>query len=484
MSAQFLAATRRRNMLDREQRLDAARFAGSAIFGLVVWDLFFGVDLVVVRGMGYGTAAFFLALRIVSSAVFLAAILLVRRDPPPPPGARRAIDLVLYTVLCGTVSVMCLPFRGIGSPYGPGICLVLTHRTLSANEPWTRGAVMHGIPAATYPLTMLISAAVDPAIAQQFHNRKDLSLFAINLAFIFGTSLLCSVGGHIVGALRRDVMEARSVGRYRLKERIGSGSSSEVWCVHDAELGRDVALKMLRADCNDEVGITRFEREVQATCGLAHPNTVRVFDFGVSADGRCYYTMELLAGENVSAHVKRCGPLAVERAVGVLVQVARALGEAHGRGIVHRDIKPSNVFLVATGAEPQFAKVLDFGVARVAQAEAETTLTSTGTIVGTPAYISPEAVVGRPVDVRADVYGAGALLYFMLTGRPPFETADGPMGLLMAHASELPVRPSKKLGVPLPGDVEDVVMRCLEKDPANRYEDGTALAVALRSCRL
>jgi eukaryotic-like serine/threonine-protein kinase len=483
ISAQFMAATRKREMLEREHALHAARFASSASFGLIVWSLFFGVDLVVVYRLGCGTPAYFLTLRLVSSAVFVASILLMRRQPPLSPGLRCAIDLTLYTVLCGAISLMCLPFRGIGSPYGPGICLVLTHRMLSANEPWTRGALMHGIPAATYPLTMGVAAAVDPGIAQQFHDGKALGLFSINLAFIFGTTLLCSVGGHIVGALRRDVVEARSVGRYRLKERVGSGSSGEVWCAHDAELGRDVALKMLRADRTDEVGVSRFEREVQATCGLTHPNTVRVFDFGVSADGRCYYTMELLAGENLSTHVRRCGPFPVERALAVFIQVARALGEAHARGIVHRDVKPSNVFLVEAGANAPFAKVLDFGIARVVQGEAETTLTSTGTIVGSPAYISPEAVTGRVVDARADVYGAGALLYFMLTGRPPFETDDGAMGLLVAHASRPPQRPSKKSGIRLPEDVEDVVMRCLEKDPADRYEDGAALAAAVLRCR-
>jgi hypothetical protein len=449
-----------------------------------VWDLFFGVDLIVVRQLGYGSVGFFLALRVASSLVFLAAILLMRRDPPPPLGMRRAIDLGFYTALCATIAVMGLRFGGIGSAYGPGICLVLTHRTLSANEPWTRGALMHGIPGSTYPVTMLIASAFDPLIARQFHDPKALGLFAINLAFIYGTSLLCAVGGHIVGALRRDVMEARSVGRYKLKERIGSGSSGEVWCAHDAELGRDVALKMLRADRTDEVGLSRFEREVHATCGLTHPNTVRIFDFGVSADGRCYYTMELLKGENVSARVKRCGPLPVERAVQAAVQVARALGEAHERGIVHRDIKPSNVFLVEACAEPHFAKVLDFGIARVVHGDDEATLTSTGTIVGTPAYISPEAVVGRAVDSRADVYGAGALLYFMLTGGPPFEVDDGAMGLLMAHVSHAPQRPSKKLGATLPEDLEDVVMRCLEKDPADRYGDGAELADALVKCRL
>jgi serine/threonine-protein kinase len=170
-------------------------------------------------------------------------------------------------------------------------------------------------------------------------------------------------------------------------------------------------------------------------------------------------------------------------AISMVVQVALALGEAHDRGIVHRDVKPSNVFLVHGATDGYFVKVLDFGMARVQRGQCDATLTSAGAIVGTPAYISPEAVIGHVVDARADVYAAGALLYFMLAGRPPFEAEDGAaMALLVAHASEPPQRPSNKLGGPLPVDVEDVVMRCLEKDPADRYEDGAALAAALARC--
>ncbi len=478
------ATARRRQLLEQEElRASAARLASAQTFGIILWWAFFGLDVFVVRTLGYGSIPFFLVVRLLATLVPVIGIALLRREPTISLRAITVIDLCEYSLYCAAIAVMCLRFRGIASPYGPGICLVLAHRTLTTNEAWTRGVLMNGVPAAMYPVVTLAAAMFDPAMARQLHESASLALFSINLSFIFGLAAILTVGGHIVWSLRREVIDARTVGRYKLKERIGAGSSGEVWRAHDVALRRDVALKMLRPDHMDDVAVARFEREVHATCGLAHPNTVRIFDFGVTEDGRWYYTMELLEGETVASLVKREGPLPPSRAISIMVQVARALGEAHEHGIVHRDVKPSNVFLAGGDREACTVKVLDFGIARVLRGDGDATLTSTGAIIGTPAYISPEAVTGEEVDARADVYGAGAALYFILSGRPPFEVEDrAAIGLLLAHANERAERPSAKLGARLPRDLEDVVMRCLEKDPRARYPDGSALASALLEC--
>jgi serine/threonine-protein kinase len=242
-------------------------------------------------------------------------------------------------------------------------------------------------------------------------------------------------------------------------------------------------VKILRMDAKERSAgaVVRFEREVCATAGLMHPNTIRVFDYGTTEDGLCYYVMELLEGETLRAHVDRLGPLPPARAVHIVGQAARALAEAHDRGIVHRDVKPENLFLTSLGGEHDFVKVIDFGIAKVTTAEAA--MTRTGWVLGTPEYMSPEAAMGKPADPRSDVYALGAVLYFLLSGRPPF-VGDNAGRLFFAHATEVPLPPSAHVGRPLPPDLEAVVMRALEKDPAARYESASELALALASCTL
>ncbi|MGH7434168.1 MAG: serine/threonine-protein kinase, partial [Polyangiaceae bacterium] len=209
------------------------------------------------------------------------------------------------------------------------------------------------------------------------------------------------------------------------------------------------------------------------------PNTVRVFDYGMTDDGLWYYVMELLEVETVAEHVARLGPLPPARAVHIVGQVARALAEAHGRGIVHRDIKPENLFLTSMGGEHDFVKVIDFGIAKVANADGN--MTGTGWVMGTPAYMSPEVAMGAPADARSDVYGLGEVLYFMLAGKPPFR-ADNVAALIFAQVHEEVVSPSRILGRQLPHDVEEVLLRALEKDPEVRFPTAAEFALALASC--
>ena len=453
--------------------------------GTLVWSAFFAVDLLVVHNLHVATIPFFAIVRLAVCGE-MAVVLWCLRHRVVSFRARTVLDLTMHTVCSAAIAVMCLPFWGIESPYAAGICLVLVHRMIFGGDSWGRGAVMYAIPAATYPATMFAGAAFDSSIARQLHNTRSLSLFAIYLAFVFGTAALATVGGHIVWSLRRQVFEARSLGRYKLRHRIGSGATGEVWLAHHAALKRDVAIKVLRHDAYNDVGISRFEREAHATAALVHPNTVRIFDFGTTEDGLWYYAMELLEGETLAQLVHREGPLSPARTVHIALQAARALSEAHGHGIVHRDVKPSNLFITTIGGEPDFVKVLDFGVARFFRhGPGDSTLTTSGDIVGTPAYISPEAVLAQEVDARADVYALGAVLYFMLTGAPPFEAhGDGAVSLLLAQVHRVPQPPSARSAGSIPVDLEAVVMKCLEKTPYARYKDGAELVCALAACRL
>jgi serine/threonine-protein kinase len=258
----------------------------------------------------------------------------------------------------------------------------------------------------------------------------------------------------------------------------------EVWAAHDKTLKRDVAIKILRAQVRRSetalTSIVRFKREVQATCELTHPNTVRVFDYGVTEDGLWYYAMELLEGEHLGSLIRREGPLPPDRAVRLITQAARALAEAHTMGIVHRDVKPANLFVANLGGESDFLKVLDFGLARLPRTSVDGTLTATGAVTGTPSYLSPEVIRGRQADSRSDVYALGAVLYETLCGRPPFES-DDTSSLLFAHTNEVPVPPSSKLRIDLPAGLERIVMRCLEKNADARYRSAAELVAALAS---
>jgi len=454
-------------------------------FSGLIWMSFFVVDYFAVKRLGAGTLGFFLTLRLVGLGVILVVRLLAARAATITPARLIAVDVVAHGGMAALIALMCTRFGGIASPYGPGICLILLHRTLMGGDPWRRGALLTAPATLVFPVVMAISAIVDPRVAAQLGDPRDATYFAITLAYLFGTAGIVVVGSHLVWALRRQVFEARSIGRYKLKKRIGEGGMGEVWLAHHAAMRRDVAVKLLRpgvASADSDDAVVRFEREVRATGELVHPNTVRVFDYGVTEDGLWYYAMELLLGEPLGQLVRRVGPLEPARAVHFASQAARALGEAHARGIVHRDVKPANLFVTSMGGEEDFLKVLDFGVASIRHEEGDTALTASGVLVGTPTYMAPEAALGAGVDARADVYALGAVLYFMLTGSPPFEAA-GPVATAMAHLSEIVQRPSAKLGRALPHALEAIVMRCLEKSPADRFAGGAELASALAGWR-
>jgi serine/threonine-protein kinase len=458
-------------------------FRRSIAVASVMWCAFGVVDLAVVRWVHAGSLSHFVAVRAAVLAVLLLVLVRMSRGRIARPRELVAADLLTYVSGAAGIALMCVEFRGLASPYVPGVCLALLSRSVTAQDPWKRGLVMTGLPVAAFFAVLFGAALFSPRVAAQLHDPAAVTTLLINTSYVLGTYIFLVGGGHIVWSLRRQVFEARSLGRYRLKRRLAVGGMGEIWLAYHPGLKRDVAVKILRPEeqerSSDALG--RFEREVRATAELKHPNTVRVFDYGATEDGLWYYVMEFLEGETLAAHVKRLGPLPAARAVHIVGQAARAIAEAHEHGIVHRDIKPENLFLTALGGEHDFVKVIDFGIAKVAHPDGS--MTGTGWVLGTPAYISPEVASGESADARSDVYALGAVLYFLLCGRPPFE-ADNVAGLLFAHVNQSAPPPSSVLRRAIPGDVEQVALRALEKVPSARYATAAELALALASCRV
>jgi eukaryotic-like serine/threonine-protein kinase len=257
--------------------------------------------------------------------------------------------------------------------------------------------------------------------------------------------------------------------RYRIIEAIGRGGMGIVYMVEHVRIGKLLAMKLLRGElsCRPDV-VRRFKREALCVSRLQSPNTVQVFDFGVS-EGLTYLVMELVHGQSLTQVLQTQGPMPAARLGKIVIQMCSSLAEAHRKGIVHRDIKPDNVMLVAGGGGAEVAKVLDFGLAKLREAEGRSDVTAGGMILGTPCYMAPEQIRGQDVDQRSDVYSIGALMYRALTGYPPF--GGEPLTVLSRHLHEAPVPPHEeapKLGIPL--GMSLLVMRALAKDPAERFQ--------------
>ena len=257
-------------------------------------------------------------------------------------------------------------------------------------------------------------------------------------------------------------------GRYRVEALLGRGGFGSVYrAIQLAISGRPVALKVLRRDLAQSLEqVGRFQREAHAASRLMHPNTIRVIDFGQTEQGDLFLVTELLLGEPLSRVMRRERCLPVDRTVHIVSQVCKSLAEAHDAGIVHRDIKPDNIFLHEVRGETDLVKVLDFGVAKLAATEGSpSSLTQTGAVVGSPAYMAPEQALGKRVDGRTDLYAVGVVLYEMLGGRLPF-LSEQILELLTAHVVS-PVPPLRNL-VDVPAALSDLVHECLAKDPDDR----------------
>ena len=269
-------------------------------------------------------------------------------------------------------------------------------------------------------------------------------------------------------------VEGRTWGRYRVDRLLGAGGMGIVYRAVHVDLGRPVAIKILKPDLALEPGLLeRFKAEARAAASLNHPNLAVVHDVG-EADGFHYFVMDLVEGEDLAALIDRQGRLSVEQALALAEQIARALDHAHGRGVVHRDVKPQNTLLAQDGT----VKVTDFGIARALEGSR---MTATGTLVGTPEYLAPEQALGQPTDARADVYALGIVLFEMLTGHVPF-SAETPVAVALHQINTPPPSPST-LVPGIPPEVETLVMRALAKRPDERFPSAGVLAEALGRAR-
>jgi serine/threonine-protein kinase len=300
--------------------------------------------------------------------------------------------------------------------------------------------------------------------------------------------IVAPLTARIVYGLTTEVKRAREMGSYRLVERLGQGGMGEVWRAEHRMLARAAAIKLIRPSAlgagdgsTARELVSRFEREAQATARLRSPHTIAVYDYGVAADGTFHYVMELLEGFSLQGLVDRFGPVPPERAIHLLRQACHSLAEAHAHGLVHRDIKPANLFVCRQGLDVDFVKVLDFGLVKVQGGLAPGTesLTVQGSFAGTPGFMPPEVALGAErVDGRADLYALGCVAYWLLTGRRVFEN-ESPMQMVIDHVRTPPVPPSQRSLRPVPEALERLVMRCLEKDPAQRPASARELAAEL-----
>jgi hypothetical protein len=301
----------------------------------------------------------------------------------------------------------------------------------------------------------------------------------------FLAALMAYVFSTVIYGLTERVARARQFGSYRLAERLGAGGTAEVWRADHRMLARPAALKLVRPGVLAMYGeqeaarlVRLFEREVQATAGLRSPHTIQVYDFGVARDGTFYYVMELLDGFDLQTLVERFGPQPASRVIGILRQACHSLHEAHAQGLVHRDVKPGNIYLCRYGMDLDFVKLLDFGLVLDRRPTAEELDERRGQ-VGTPAVMAPEQMrFDAPVDERTDIYALGCVAYWLLAGVRVFE-AETRHDMLVMHAHQRPVPPSRRSRISVPEDLEQLVMACLEKNPNKRPSSAHVLALRL-----
>jgi hypothetical protein len=314
-------------------------------------------------------------------------------------------------------------------------------------------------------------------IRRMLHGLLGLLVLAAGGVFIF-----MMLAARHQRAAHKAVLEAKQLGQYALEEKIGAGGMGSVYRARHALLRRPTAVKLLDPEKVTMTSIARFEREVQLTSQLNHPNTITIYDYGRTPEGIFYYAMEYLEGINLDDLVTRFGPLPEGRVVHILRQVSGSLAEAHAVDLIHRDIKPANMILTCRGGVYDLVKVLDFGLVKAVGAEREAQLTATHSLTGTPRYMSPEAIEQpETVDARTDIYAIGAVAYYLLTGTPVF-TATRLVELSMQHVNAVPEPPSQRLGRPVTPELESLILRCLAKKREDRPGSASVLLDELRKC--
>jgi hypothetical protein len=362
----------------------------------------------------------------------------------------------------GTIVVMVL--------YG---MLVPNHPKTTAQVVFTMALIQVGV------LTVVME---QPDVATAVSQFRTTESAGTNILFLMLGASLATYGSYVLNGLHTELHAARKFGQYQLMRKLGEGGMGEVYLAQHQLLKRPSALKLIKAQAGaDPIALARFEREVQSAARLSHPNTIEIYDYGHTDDGTFYYVMEYLQGLSLADLVRDGGPLPAGRVIYLFRQVCAGLAEAHTLGLVHRDLKPANVFVAVRGGESDVAKVLDFGLVKLTQDSGSAELTGEMMVSGTPLYMAPEqALADRTLDSRADIYALGAMMYFALTGQPPFQ-GESAFAVMMSHARD-PVVPPSTLKPAVPEDLERIILRCLAKKRDDRFPDVKALGQALAAC--
>jgi serine/threonine-protein kinase len=398
---------------------------------------------------------------------------------------RAMLDAGLFFQVAGAFCIAAIEYRiriHIDDPIVgvSGVALWITFFVLVV--PATPGKAALGAVGAALmgPLALLFYSAVE-RVPLPVHGWM-LSIFLPDL-LAAAASLLLS---RYVYGMGRALSSARRMGYYELTERLGRGGMGEVWRAKHRMLARPAAIKLISPEAIGPAGvdlsstlIRKFEKEAQTTATLRSQHTVQLYDFGVTEDGALYYVMEYLEGLDLQTLIDTYGPVPPERAVHFMLQILESLDEAHKAGLVHRDIKPANIFASKYGVHHDFIKVLDFGLARRTESS-ENGSTIFPMVAGTPAFMAPESALNaNGADARADLYAVGAVGYWMLTGKLVFEGLTG-YSTLLEHLRTTPVPPSRRTETPIPEELEQIIMSCLEKDPYKRPQTAAELAASLK----
>ena len=357
---------------------------------------------------------------------------------------------------------------------GAWILLIFSYALFVPNS-WQRAATVMGLMGLAPLAIMVLAYFRSSEFAELIQGEQFSGVFTEHLLVMALTVVIATVGVKNMGNLRREAFVARQLGQYRLKQMLGSGGMGEVYLAEHQMMKRPCAIKIIRPEkAGNPKVLARFEREVRATAKLSHWNSIDIYDYGRTSDGTFYYVMEFLPGYNLGELVEQHGPLSAARIVHLMRQVCEALTEAHEQGFIHRDIKPANIYCAYRGGMYDVAKLLDFGLAKPTGDSEDVGLTQEGAVTGSPLFMSPEqATGGDQVDARSDIYSLGAVMYFMATGHPPFDYQQ-PIKVMVAHVSE-PPRPLRELNPEIPEELEEIILRCLEKQPEDRVQDAATL---------
>ncbi len=331
--------------------------------------------------------------------------------------------------------------------------------------------------------TLLVPAG-DGALAWRAVDSGAFPWMLVNATMMWMFAIITStVISWVIYGLRVEVLEAQRLGQYVLEQKIGEGGMGEVYRARHGMMRRPSALKLLRVDRAGEIDLLRFEREVQMTARLTHPNTITIFDYGRTQDGVFYYAMELLDGANLQRIVAVDGAQSAGRVVRILSMTCGALTEAHASGLIHRDIKPANIMLCTQGGELDVVKLLDFGLVKEVSVDRDLALTGSTNVTGTPLYMAPESILEPDsVDARADIYALGAVAYFLLAGSEVFD-GKSIVEVCSQHLHQMP-EPLSQRGVTVPAALEAVVLACLAKSPEDRPQSAAELRRRIEACEI